>query len=418
MKHLKLFIFFLIGLLVSCASDDPVTVNPDEGTTNNSTRITLDEAIKNAEDFFSLNESCTRNSPRRISSVQIISSEKFRSEENCDTLLYFVNFADNRGYALLGSDKRMYDIYAISSDGNVNLSEIKNLPGLKSFFKNAISHAHSSISDDSKTRGFGWTAGNGTTIETIHEVKPLIHPNSAKWGQLYPFNKYCYTSDGLKSYPGCLPVAVAIYLSYFQWPTNYAGEAIDWDYMVNQNKRDAVAKFLKLLGISALLDCEYTAEYGALSKNERINITFNELGYKLDHSLYMKSVKSDFDKFMNVLRFGNESYPFPSPVLVTASNSLPNKSGHAFIVDGEISRRYNIMQNWKIIQSCDLAPLLHIVWGWEGRYNGYFVYNAALGLVNDEVLIGDDENDDGKKLPEGHTYQDYVFFGGMYPRNL
>lgn len=170
MKHLKLFLFFLIALLVSCATDDPVTTNLDEEIPNKSTHITLDEAIKNAEDFFSLYESSTRNSPRRISSVQIISSEKFRSEENCDTLLYFVNFADNRGYALLGSDKRMYDIYAISSEGNVNLSEIKNLPGLNSFLKNAIAHANCSISNDSKTRGFGWTAGNGTTIETIHEL--------------------------------------------------------------------------------------------------------------------------------------------------------------------------------------------------------------------------------------------------------
>lgn len=414
------FFKFLIGLvalsLTSCASEPILNLQESAPLQNEEgTKVSLDEALLRAEEFFAEIEGETRAAQRVVSSVEIIKQPTTRGVSSPDTLLYLVNYGTNEGFALLGSDERMHDIYAISPEGHMDYKDKDELKALEIFFDNAIAHAEMALNDTVSTRSLiGGIVGSDITSKTVtlHEVKPLITTPSVKWGQLSPFNRYTFTANNEQSYPGCLPVAAAIYMSFYRWPESYNGFTYNWTSMLDNNNFDEVAKFLKNLGQADLVNCKYTTD-GANARNEAVERTFRNLNYYIDSRHVKVNVKENFDQFMKLLRFGNNGTNTPSPVLITATRNVVH--GHAFVIDGEISRAIRKFQGSRIISEINMAPLLHIVWGWEGRFNGYFVYDSALNTVKDYVADADDEEYQDMELPETAIYYDYTYFGGFYP---
>lgn len=90
-------------------------------------------------------------------------------------------------------------------------------------------------------------------------------------------------------------------------------------------------------------------------------------------------------------------------------------AAHQFVVDGEISRVQYFALNGAWTRIMELPPLLHIIWGWEGRFNGYYVYNCTFGQVDSDIYEADNSEEDGMSLPNGFHYNNYRYYAGMYP---
>lgn len=88
----------------------------------------------------------TRSATRpTIANVETLRSRQFATRAavdslSIDTLLYFVNFADNQGFAVVAADKRTSPILALIDKGNYkagNLAQEDN-PGFLSFLDYAV----------------------------------------------------------------------------------------------------------------------------------------------------------------------------------------------------------------------------------------------------------------------------------------
>lgn len=142
-SKLNLGYFAIISgvLLTACAEsqllESPQTNDSDSNTYSHS--IDTKTAIANLEEFMSafdadpVTRSNTRN--RSIKSIHSIpfTSVATRSEaptEECENLLYVVNFDNNEGYAIVAADDRIEeDIICVADSGQMNMSYFTNATG-------------------------------------------------------------------------------------------------------------------------------------------------------------------------------------------------------------------------------------------------------------------------------------------------
>ena len=88
----------------------------------------------------------TRSATRpTIANVETLRSRQFATRAavdslSIDTLLYFVNFADNQGFAVVAADKRTSPILALIDKGNYKAGDLaqEDNPGFLSFLDRAV----------------------------------------------------------------------------------------------------------------------------------------------------------------------------------------------------------------------------------------------------------------------------------------
>lgn len=134
--HYLLFIA-LMAIAMSCSQENLLI--PDTETTAQetpaSTKITLPEALKNAESAFGMLDLNTR-AIRIPESVEYIGAnyQTRSSSSNEDVKYYIVNYADNQGFAVLSADAEKGKVFALSDEGSISLSDTIDNPGLGVFF--------------------------------------------------------------------------------------------------------------------------------------------------------------------------------------------------------------------------------------------------------------------------------------------
>lgn len=104
----------LIVIMTGCSDEPMINVKRDSGSTKTSSSIEL--ALQQAEDFFRQIGATTRT-PRQVATIDVIAETTTRDQS--DTLLFLVNYANNQGYALLGTNPAINNIYAISPTGHL-----------------------------------------------------------------------------------------------------------------------------------------------------------------------------------------------------------------------------------------------------------------------------------------------------------
>lgn len=406
-------VFLACGLSLTSCSD---TMEPDQTTEkteviNEPGHLSIEDALANAEAFFA--ELDQTRSGRKVQSINILKRKSTRTEDNkTNDLLYLVNYSDNQGFALLGSDERMLDVYAISEEGHLELSDTIDHPALGMFIQMAEQHAEESLAQPYSLSGgtIGGTIVPNFKVETriTKKVKPLLPPNVTKWGQLYPFNKYCVLSNGKLSYPGCMAVAVGMILAYNRWPNSYSDLSFNWNEMIDNNNTNLVALFLKNIGRSDLLNGTYFDGACHIYENSIIP-TFQKLGYSTTSAISNKPLAYNVTEMYNLIEQKG------CPVMMIGQDPTKN-AGHAWIVDGYIERRIvQIKSNGIVIPMSVLPTAIHIVWGWEGRHNGYFVLcGSSLSEIDGNLI--DKEDYDNKAADTEHLYNYNIrFYGGYRP---
>lgn len=233
--------------------------------------------------------------------------------------------------------------------------------------------------------------GLHTHLSIEHRVLPRVASVIRKLGQNAPYNRYC------NGYPaGCMAVAMASVMSFYQWPTSYIDVdnnndlfVFDWEAVNTVDQCDHTMRILKLLGNRNLLNMQYgyRGNDESVSWSSYTTPSFKKLGYQVDDNADQISLASNYTKAVNMIRGVNG---YDAHVLyVDGRNMNGNTSGHAWIVDGELTYRSttysrpmchicnpNIDPSYQSLNSYEIQPaLLHCVWGWNGKCNGYFRYN-------------------------------------------
>lgn len=129
MKMFKLLVGFSILLFFACVKENDIGVDelnkkdelaghviPVEQVLNHLNQIVapLKEKTRAADEF-------------EIKNVEVVVCDgETRSSMAIDTLLYIVNFTNNKGYALLSADDRVEGLIAIIDKGNLTAREFKD----------------------------------------------------------------------------------------------------------------------------------------------------------------------------------------------------------------------------------------------------------------------------------------------------
>lgn len=134
MKKIILFAG-ITALLVSCSNMELEQSQLAGATseTHGSTHVSLEEALKNADDLFSRMEgknTRTATKRRTVCSVQSLGEGGRTRAAGEDPLYYVVNYADDAGFAILGADTRLDEVYAFSDTGSLNLNDTTFNEGL------------------------------------------------------------------------------------------------------------------------------------------------------------------------------------------------------------------------------------------------------------------------------------------------
>ena len=375
----KLIYFAAVALmLAACSSEEPIPPpnQVDDAVGANPYRVSLTAALKNADALLGeLGEGeSTRSAERKVESVEYYSRPGTRALGG-DTLLYLVNYADDAGFALLSADKRLRPIYAISDEGSMSFSDTTYNKGLAIFARGVEVDMENAITN---------SVINPGPIDTIipfkrvvREVAPLLNYYQSRWSQGYPYNQYCFTSNGAQAVVGCATVAVGMIMSYYEHPASYGGYTFDWDAMnIGQNYED-IARFLSLLGDENNLRMNYGAKESGASPS-RYYPTFSNMNYSSHNQLQTFSEEDVCELLDNSQ--GN-MLTQTGPVLVRGNRS---GGGHGWVVDGYV--QYEVTSPL-IGQGYVLDDVLfHCVWGWGGDCNGYFYWaktNSFGGLPNE-----------------------------------
>lgn len=274
---------------------------------------------------------------------------------------YVYNIGDKQGFIIVSGDDRTKPILGYSDEGAFT-------------FENIPEHVKDFL-DNYKTQIKAIMQSNDTTaIQKVMKVAasndsavaPLI---TTKWGQDSPYN----SKIPITAPTGCVATAMAQVMNYYKWPVtgtsshsyNYNGQnfsadfgstTYDWANMLNLYfsfdnittvNSKAVATLMYHCGVS--LEMQYaTTGSGALTTSIS-DALINYFGYDKDLKYITYDVYSPNQwKYQMILEINAKR-----PVIIDGRDATIGN--HTFIADGY-----------------DSYDFIHINWGWDGYYNGYF----------------------------------------------
>lgn len=216
--------------------------------------------------------------------MNAIAGSTTRSE--ADTMLFLVNYADNQGFALLGADPAINDIYAISPSGSLTYEDINANPVVADFFYDVVSYVVNPpiITDSVGVEWKYWQYRN-----TAQSSTSLLPGDVTDWHREAPYNRYCKNSDGKVVTAGCVAVSVGMLLAFYEEPegldyswsdTSIEKFDFDWNALLYSNnvsrRQDSVARMFSFLGNEKLLSIKY--DEGSYAIKNSINTTIRALG--------------------------------------------------------------------------------------------------------------------------------------------
>lgn len=222
-----------------------------------------------------------------------------------------------------------------------------------------------------------------TTAQTTENTYPIVSPllGITVWGQEAPFYNMCPTLSGVQCVTGCVATAASQIMFHHQYPTRGTGShsytwktgsqtlsadfgntTYDWanmlpDYSGNNYtmaQANAVATLMSYTGIACDMEYNTSANGGSATISHKMMIALiRHFGYDTGIRVLPKDYM-DENEMLNLIA---QDLQAGHPVFM--SGHTTNNEGHAFVCDGMQSNGY-----------------IHINWGWDGYYNGYFAISA------------------------------------------
>ena len=276
---------------------------------------------------------------------------------------YVFNAVDGRGFAIVSADDAMGEVLAYSQTDAFPSG--KPMPCALQMYLEAFSEA--------AALGTAYVKSSSRADAAAFDPVQLC---TTEWGQGAPYNTLCPQKDGYQCPSGCVATALAQLLYYWKWPVQgvgyswakdgngetYSGtleHTYAWSAMRNttaENKAteeaaQAVAQLMYDCGLSVNMNYD-TDGSGARTP---VNALYKNFGYLPETMRMYQAECFTGEEWFAMLR--NEVAQ-KRPVYYTATsltNGGKDAAGHAFIVDGY-----------------DAQGRVHVNWGWDGDFNGYF----------------------------------------------
>ena len=324
-----------------------------------------------------------------------------RAGEEVEPYFHIFNFGDNEGFAIMSGDDRVEPLLALTFEGELTPeTEIDN-PGFEIAYSRMEDYyvERIGVADTIPSIGFddpilpGDSLSNPIIIDSTYFYDMPLGYCPVKWGQRWPYYKYCTLQPGNVNVPtGGARVAVAQLMSIYKYPNSYHSYLhnrtyyFDWNEMnlytsidedtnpfVNDStKYDQIAQLIYQLGTSGNLNVtydEYNASQPGSCSPTRIPIALENFGYTSggEHMYYDSDII--IDELMN-------GYP----VLIGGSeegmvNNVVHSHGwlgHGLMKLMTTHKIYQFPQGW-----ITLGPLetyyIKCNWGWNGLHDGYYL---------------------------------------------
>ncbi|MBO7239249.1 MAG: thiol protease/hemagglutinin PrtT [Bacteroidaceae bacterium] len=321
-----------------------------------------ERALEIANDFWASNISLKKNIQSRLVPAEgaLKASSRTASSNGHDTYYVFTETGNN-GFVIVSGDDRLNPIVGYST--NAVSGEMP--PALTAWLDE-----YSEYVNDVRT---GKTEPlSKTARQTYTHIEPML---VTAWDQDAPYNNMCpILSNGKRGYTGCGNTATAQVMKFHNWPAspiadvewnnNITGETefcemkshvYDWDNMLynynseySETQGNAVALLMADLGKAT-----QTTYMPDGSGNNSPNIVY-ALVHVFNYSpeLFIAE-RSDYtyEEYIALIR---ENLNNRQPI-VYCGYGQNMEVGHGFVCDG-----------------IDENNLLHIDWGWNGLFNGYF----------------------------------------------
>lgn len=293
----------------------------------------------------------------------------------------------------MSGDRRLPSLLAITENGNLYPNDTIDNPGLSIFFE-GLAELYFTEADDKETPEETDQEGSEedpdpvdfsvrSTYYSYGEWKNIVyHQNGlcrVKWGQRYPYNKYCPRKKEDYTLTGCVATAVAQLMSVYQYPQTYNGYTYSWSNMLSPwdiTGQDDVAILMQQLGLPKNLDVDYGVDASSAS-HENIPRTLKSFGYS------QPGVCRDYDTSAVVDEL-KEGYGIiiRGDAIKKVSNFLGIKTtryseGHCWLGHGVLERKREV--RLMSVHSGLLSTWHESEWyilcnfGWLGSHDGYYL---------------------------------------------
>ena len=344
-----------------------------EELSNKTPKISMEHAMDIASNFLGKSSDAPTLSKRGAEvprcevltrSKQII-SKSGTTTEDIDTLMYLFNY--DEGYAVVSADIRVPErVLAYSEEGSVSANT--DNPGLQLFFDMAqvyveynITKAESMRDSLNELLNDKFQDALGVTLEPTHSLSKAkreisrteVYSNCKEthvktylvgpyittfWHQNYPYNEFVPTKGGENCHAGCVAVAFAQLMAYWQWPLRRT-DAHDfiWSSIVGPSANDrAVADLIKEVGFAIKTEYDTSCSYAYTEDGIKL---LQKYGYTT-----CNPVPYDFFKLKRSL--DNER-----PVIIDGrrqeiNNGIVETKGHCWLVDGYARATFQYDKNY------------------------------------------------------------------------
>lgn len=378
MKKIYALVVSLLLIVASCSAPDSPSVTTDEF------EVTLEEAKLIASNANNLDSNLAPIA-RKGKSKKVRKS--IQINDNSKPILHVLEYEDS-GFLVVSGDKRESPVLAYSDNADFSLDSIPQ--GIALWFEdirlkvskirkeNGKQDAHvkemwdsfnpnlepTTDPDDTGDDNPGNPAGTCNYETSVSVEKgPLL---TMRWGQGCGYNNNCPIADGGpcgRAWAGCVAVAMAQVMRFHQFPSNYT-----WVSMPNLPSRNSdfveISRLMRDIGDDVSMN--YGADGSSADTKEQVASSFvNDFGYSsaqyLDYEGTSNFFKVEDEIKYNrpvIFRGGDIDWKFFGLIPVYSN-------GHAWVCDG-----YR-----KITYPCASYLYLHMNWGWNGTYDGWFAYN-------------------------------------------
>lgn len=394
------------------SDSDNMGKHPNEAT---SYKLTRDMAINRANSLINEIEGNNKTrSSREIAEVVLIGNDNnTRSGLDQDSLLYLINYDDNKGFALLSADLRTNPVYAISDQGNLDLYGEN-----KDFTENIIEGAKNDIITTLETMSSNpinwditydgpWIGFKGWEMETVNfAITPKLCDFQSRISPTPELSKFCKTKKGLPAATGCMAIATEQLLSYYSYPSSIDNFPIKWDKINAGNDNTSLAAVLYMLGSGRYLKLHYKQNGPAAGYSKDIPEVLSKLGY--NHNGEFIGFDENEETAIEALKTGI--------ILMQGGTTKEDADGHVWIIDG--MRQYKYTTEYVAYPrepEYKYANLYHCVWGFkDGSSNGYY-YPKVYGFIGKPCVKGNTDSEDDSCSKYAIYDIDITFMYGFQP---
>ncbi|MDE6668575.1 MAG: C10 family peptidase [Muribaculaceae bacterium] len=365
MKTINLLpLIFLAAIIGGCTDTDSLSpVAP--ATVDYSNTVSVEEALQNADEHFAKVFGENTRSGRTPASIDLI-HRATRSSEGGIEGFYLVNYADDKGFALLSADRRLTPVYAVANEGQLYLTDTLDNKGLSWYLNTAVPlMANGEICErDTTLHSFKFPEKICETIKT-----PLLNTVLSHLHQRMPYNQYCPVVDGNLTFVGCGPLAAGTIMGYYEYPKIIDERTMYWNEMKQNSTDSNWAWLFATLGDSKHMWAKYEGVEGT-------SVSVRGFSHGLEVEGYNISTEKSFREDLGVKELVNERLI----ILMGYLTSAPGR--HIWVVDGGYRwiHRYPdeaIFPGTGPIEK--ITYYFHCIWGEGGYGNGYYLYNTTLG---------------------------------------